>query len=130
MNVPLYQEDDDLDLERELADLERNTAEKAREMGWMNERGREIRKTLEAKQMDPVVKEALRLAQLAGHALGANEALGNKLNNLVKRIEVRDQTIEEMSDYYAIKDSLEKMTARAEKAEQLHKNLKNSRRRY
>lgn len=95
---PFYQEDDDLDLERELADLERNMADTKNGMDFMSDRAREIRKTLEAKQMDPVVKEALRLAQLAGHALGANEMLGNKLKNLNTRIEARDKRIAELEE--------------------------------
>lgn len=107
---PFYPEDDDLDLERELGELERNMADTKNGMDFMSDRAREIRKTLEAKQIDPVVKEALRLAQMAGHALGANEALGNKLMNLEKRVAVRDTELARTADY-------DEVVARLEEAE-------------
>ena len=117
--MAIYREDDDLDLERELADLERNMTETKNGMDFMNDRAREVRKQIEAKQMDPVVKEALRLAQLAGHALGANEMLGNKLKNMETRVAIRDEVIEATKDRNHWKKRAEAAEATIERSKKL-----------
>lgn len=122
----LFTEDDDLDIERENMERDLAETEKAMDMmahDWpeMAERRRNLRRQLQEKQLDPLVKEALRLAQLAGHALGANEGLSNKLKNMVTRVEVRDEEIKRTAD----RDSWKK---RAEQAEESLAKLRKRRR--
>lgn len=110
-----FPEDDDLDqereLEKELADTEENMAMMGRDMERMAGHRNHLRKAIsKRKQIDPLVAKALDLAQNLGHALGANEALGNKVSNLNKRIAVRDEELERTSDY-------DEVTARLEDAE-------------
>lgn len=102
--MALYQEDDDLDLERELAELERNQARNSMDYAGMAERADYLRTEIKKQQIDPLVKKALQLAQDTGHALGANEAMANRLLNLTKRIDVRDKEIERTADRDAWKE--------------------------
>lgn len=54
---------------------------------------------IKSQQLDPHVKKIAKLAQDAGHALGANEALLSRVKHLEKRIAVRDEKLAEWSDY-------------------------------
>lgn len=60
-------------------------------------RGR-LEKVLDQKTMDPVVAKALQLAEDKGYALGANEALGNRIKHLEARIDVRDKELDRTDD--------------------------------
>ena len=105
-----FREDDERDLESELNDVETAMDGMAGDFRGYEERRRYLKTQIEKKQMDPVVKKALELAQNAGHALGANEALGNRIKLLERRIEVRDEELDRTAD----RDSWK---ARAEEAE-------------
>lgn len=122
--MAIYREDDDLDLERELAELEQNMDRNAKENNWMKERAVDVRKRIEAKQIDPLVKEALKLAQNLGHALGANESLSQRLRNLNTRIDIRDKEIERTDD----RDIWKKRAEAAEATIERSKKLKSRRR--
>ncbi|HYG84604.1 MAG TPA: hypothetical protein VD907_07060 [Verrucomicrobiae bacterium] len=93
-----YPEDDDLDLERELERADEALDMMARDMRAGEERRHRLRKQIAKKQLDPLVAKAIELAHQSGQLLGANEGLGRKIENLVKRIEVRDQEIERTAD--------------------------------
>lgn len=116
--MAIYQEDDDLDLERELEEIENHKQNMRNDFAGIDERSHRIRKQLKKRQLDPLVARAIDLAQNLGHALGANEALGNKVKNLNKRIAVRDEKIFEWShhdDWKARAETAEAKLARRRK---------------
>lgn len=96
--MAIYQEDDDLDIERELERADRDIDHMTRDMMMAEERRTDLRKLAEAKKIDPLVSKALLLAQEAGHGRGIIELLNRKIENLVSRIAVRDQEIERTAD--------------------------------
>lgn len=95
-----FPEDDEMDLQEELDGIDRD-------MNMMAERRNHVRREMKRKSLDPVTAKIVELAQNAGHALGANEALANRIKFLEKRIEVRDKELEEVSDYYVVKERME-----------------------
>lgn len=99
-----FPEDDEIyDAERELDQIDRD-------MNMMAERRHVVKRDLKRKQLDPAIAKMVELAQNAGHALGANEALGNRITFLEKRLAVRDVELERTSDR-------DEWKARAEAAE-------------
>jgi uncharacterized small protein (DUF1192 family) len=120
--MAIYPEDDDLDLERELEELENHKENMARDFDGMAKREHYLRKRIAKRQLDPLVAKALDLAQNLGHVVGANEALGNKIKNLNKRIAIRDEEIERTNDR-------DELLARAEAAEATIERSKKARRR-
>lgn len=105
-----FPEDDEMDLEQELAQAEDSMDMMARDMRAMDGRRNHLRKQISKRQLDPTVSKIVELAQNAGHALGANEALGNRIKFLERRIEVRDKELERTRDR-------DEWKARAEAAE-------------
>lgn len=124
-----FPEDDEIEqLQHELAQAEDGYDRMARDMMGMDDHRRHLRKQIELKQIDPVVKKLVETAQNAGHALGANEALANRIKFLEKRIEVRDTKIAELeSEVERTADRDEWVESSAE-WEQKYKKLSNSRR--
>jgi len=120
--MAIYPEDDDLDLERELDRNEDSMKMMGADMERMSDRNRHIRKTLQKKQLDPLVAKAIELAIDGGRILGLNEGLNKKVQNLNKRIEVRDIEIRRTAD----RDSWK---ARAEAAEATIERSKKRKRR-
>lgn len=105
-----FPEDDEMDLEQELAQAEESMDMMSRDFRNMGERRNHLRKQIAKRQLDPATAKMVELAQNAGHALGANEALANRIKFLEKRIAVRDEEIERTSDR-------DEWKARAEAAE-------------
>ena len=113
-----FEQDDELHLEEELKDVEQAMDGMGRDFRGYDERRRYLKTQIEKKQMDPVVKKALELAQNAGHALGANEALGNRIKHLEARIEVRDKELDrtaDRDDWKARAEAAEATIARSKK---------------
>lgn len=102
-----FPEDDEMELEQELAQAEESMDMMSRDFRSMGERRNHLRKQISKRQLDPTVSKIVELAQNAGHALGANEALGNRIEFLEKRIEVRDKWINDHSDYNEWKNRAE-----------------------
>lgn len=96
--MAIYPQDDDLDLERELERTDRDMDMMAREMRGLEERRDDLVKAISANKIDPLVSKAIALAHQAGLATGANQALERKIQNLNKRIEVRDEELARTAD--------------------------------
>lgn len=122
--MQIFQEDDDLDLERELENIENRKSDIQRDFAVMDERSHHIRKQLKKKQLDPLVAKALDLAQNLGHVIGANESMSNRLENLSKRIAVRDEEIERTNDYDHWKKRAEAAEATLERSKKLKSRRK------
>lgn len=102
--MAIYPEDDDLDLERKLADADDAFDMIKRDMRATEERRGQLQKQIAKKQLDPLVAKAIELAHRAGVTLGENTTLRRKLENMVNRIEVRDKEIERTDDRDAWKE--------------------------
>jgi hypothetical protein len=105
-----FPEDDEMNLEQELSQAEDSMDMMSRDFRQMGERRNHLRKQIAKRQLDPAVAKIVELAQNAGHALGANEALANRIKFLERRIEVRDKELDRTSDR-------DEWKARAEAAE-------------
>lgn len=101
-----FPEDDEITPEEAQEELSSND----RMMRDIDERNHYLKKRARQPQLDPKDAKLVELAQNAGHALGANEALGNRIVLLERRISVRDEELERLNDRDAWK-------ARAEAAE-------------
>lgn len=82
-----------------------------RDMAMMADERSRIQHRARPKTLDPGITKIIQLAQGLGHALGANEALGNRVKHLEKRIAVRDEMLEETIDRNAWKERAEKAEA-------------------
>lgn len=103
MNKPIFFADDEIDRDVEEAMKELDEADswfedRLREMDDNRRYRKKLVKRIESRQIDPLVEKALKLAQNLGHAVGANEALGNKIKHMESRIKVRDEEIERNLD--------------------------------
>lgn len=126
-----FPQDDELDtrdIENAMAEADDHFDMMARDMRENRKYRGRLEKKLEEKTVDPLVLKAIDLAQNLGHALGANEALGNKVSHLTDRISVRDTEIEKLDEEVkrtADRDEWEESSAEWERK---YKQLKNSRR--
>lgn len=106
-----FPEDDERDLDRELAEAESAMDGMASEWPYLKERRNHLRKEIKKRQLEPLVAKAIELAQNLGHALGANEALAKKIKHLESRIDVRDEVLSKWEDHDELKERAEKAEA-------------------
>lgn len=116
MGEYIYTEDDDLDLERELVEIEKHRDMMAKDIEGLSKRATDLRGELKRRQLDPLTATAIQLAKDLGHALGTNKALSKKLKNMVHRIEVRDAEIKSTLDRNIWKSRAEKAEATIERS--------------
>lgn len=99
-----FPEDDEITPEEAQDELDQN----ANMMREIDDRNHYLRKRSREKQLEPKDAKLVELAQNAGRALGANEALGNRIKFLEKRIEVRDRELDRTDDRDLWKERAEK----------------------
>lgn len=124
-----FPEDDEIEqLQNELANAEDGYDRMARDMMGMDDHRRHLRKQIELKQIDPVVKKLVETATNFGHVNGANEALANRIKFLEKRIAVRDTRIAELEEEVKRTADRDEWQESSEIWERKYKTLSNSRR--
>lgn len=127
--MPRFKEDDEIEQAKDIAsEAERQMVDIEREMAFARDRRDKALAFIESKTIDPLVEKALDLAQNLGHALGANEALGNKVKHMESRISVRDTEISKLQaevDEHSDYDEWQESSAEWERK---YKNLVKSRR--